>query len=228
MSATPKALAGGALDAALALARAPRLAQRLRVQPLPDDVGLVLRLLAGEEEALERARAFAQPLGVRRRDLAAACEVYVQQVVVHPQADPWRALGLAPGAERSRARDHFRLLMLWLHPDRAGSHWREPFARRVIDAWAVVAKDGAAEPRPPAAPQPEPEGRGGPAARVLSWARRPRVARPAEARRRGAGEGLRGLVARLARRLFARFARLSPTRGLRAALSRRGSRGGAP
>ena len=135
MSAPTSARAGCALDAALALARTPRLAPRMRARPLPDDVIDVLRLLAGDAEAMERARDFARPLGaVRRRDLLAACELYVQQVVLHPQACPWRALGLAPGADRELARDHFRLLMLWLHPDRAGVGWREPFARRVIDA----------------------------------------------------------------------------------------------
>ena len=211
MSAASEARAGGALDAALALARSPRLAQRLRAQPLPDDVTLVLRLLAGDPLALYRARAFARPLGVRRRDLAAACELYVQQVILHPEAGAWRALGLAPEADRQLARDHFRLLMLWLHPDRAGSNWREPFARRAIDAWAAVAKEGAAGPTAPAAPQPDA------AAQFLSWARHPRGW--TRASRAAPGQGLRGLLRRLRARLIRwPFAR---SRG-------EGAKGGAP
>lgn len=204
MSAPAAVRAGCALDAALALARTPRLALRMRARPLPDDVIDVLRLLAGDAEAMERARDFARPLGgVRRRDLLAACELYVQQVVLHPQACPWRALGLAPGADRTLARDHFRLLMLWLHPDRAGAGWREPFARRVIDAWTVVARedgegrDGGVHARPPAP---------GSAANLMKWVRRPLRLRRRRGRKADAPKAGRAFVGAIVRRVFPAFA----------------------
>jgi hypothetical protein len=126
-----------ALDCALALARTPMLAAGMRSQQLPDGVRTLLSLVAREPGALEQARRLS---GVSGAEIMAAAELYVQQVLLHPKADQYRALGLSRDCDRKTARTHMRLLMTWLHPDHNENAWRSAFAHRVLAAWKDVSR----------------------------------------------------------------------------------------
>jgi len=133
-----------ALEAALALWRAPRLARAMRFQPLPAGLTLLLRILSGELEAL----ADAQRLTRLDEDvIVAVTELYVLRVMLFRGASSRRILGVGLGTERSQIRRHMGYLMTWLHPDRSASGWRVVLARRVLDAWHRI-ETGAEEVGP--------------------------------------------------------------------------------
>lgn len=126
-----------ALDAALALWRAPRLARLMRSQPLPEGLTLILQILSGDVDSLAEAQRLTR-LG--ENDVVAVAELYVFRVMLYRGAPPHRTLGAEPGAERSQIRRNMGYLMSWLHPDKTASNWRAVFAHRVLDAWHQVDK----------------------------------------------------------------------------------------
>lgn len=135
-----------AIDIALDVVRMPRLARVLAHRPLPTDILDVIRL-AGSDEA---CRAMGASMRRPPHLLRDAARFYLQQVMLHPEADRFRVLGLPWGATRAEARVHLRWLLMWLHPDRGGE-WEAPYAARVLAAWHALSAETA--PQPP--PQPE-------------------------------------------------------------------------
>ena len=121
-----------ALDAAIALSRSPSFGAAMRTRPLPDDVRLVLAVLAGEAGALATARDLT---GLGARALREAAEFYALQVMLFRGSPSHRVLGISANADRAEARAHLRLLLMWLHPDRNAGEWQGAFAARVIAAW---------------------------------------------------------------------------------------------
>lgn len=126
-----------ALEAAVALWRAPRLAHVMRSQPLPEGLTFILKLLSGDRGSLAEARRLTR-LG--DSDVIAVAELYVFRVMLYRGAPPLRVLGVEPGAERSQIRRHMGYLMNWLHPDKNASAWRALFAHRVLDSWRQIGK----------------------------------------------------------------------------------------
>src|SRR5262249_8600448 len=125
---------GRGIDLALDLARMPALAHSIEKPPLPTDIFEVMRIAAGSPEACQlAARATGQPAAV----LIEAARVYVQQVLLRPDAGAYRVLGLPPGASRELARSHLRCLLQWLHPD-VNRDWDSVYAERVLKAWREV------------------------------------------------------------------------------------------
>ncbi|MBB1472247.1 DnaJ domain-containing protein [Luteimonas sp. MC1782] len=125
-----------ALDVALGLLRAPALRGTLRARPLPDGMGELLAIASG---SVDRARAAASRTGHDYGELLEASRFYVQQVLLAEGADAYRVLGVARGAEHAEIRDHHRLLLRWLHPDRnEGAQWESAFATRVNAAWTQL------------------------------------------------------------------------------------------
>ena len=125
---------GRGIDLALDLARMPALAHSIEKPPLPTDIFEVMRIAAGSPEACQlAARATGQPAAV----LIEAARFYVQQVLLRPDADSYRVLGLPPGASRELARSHLRCLLQWLHPD-VNRDWDSVYAERVLKAWGEV------------------------------------------------------------------------------------------
>ncbi|MBB6599037.1 DnaJ domain-containing protein [Luteimonas sp. MC1825] len=125
-----------ALDVALGLLRAPALRGALRVRPLPNGMAELLAIASG---SAERARAAAARTGHAQGELLEASRFYVQQILLAEDADAYRVLGVERGADHADIRDHHRLLLRWLHPDRnEGAQWESAFATRVNSAWTQL------------------------------------------------------------------------------------------
>jgi len=157
--------ASEALDLALALHANPRQSIDLRARPLPaEGVATLLRLALPQPDALKEV---VESTGLDEALLTDAARFFVEQqmLVQECEHDPWRVLGLPPGSGEGRLREHHRLLVRLVHPDR-NSDWPPAFADRVNKAWRQLRRpEGRAEgiasglsvgPLPAAAPGPMP------------------------------------------------------------------------
>lgn len=124
---------GDALEWALALLQAPAERHALRQRPLPDGMLELLEITAGgaSQTLMQAAARFAVPEGKLRE----AAQFYVREVLLTPQADAYRILGVAQDAGRQQIKQHHRLLQRWLHPDRAQGAADAILATRVNAAW---------------------------------------------------------------------------------------------
>jgi len=104
----------------------------MRRQPLPPDVLTTIRIAAGSEEAIEQAL---RERRIDRRAVRDGAILYLQSVVLYPEADHYRMLGAPRGAPQEQLREHMQWLMKWLHPDRAPDEWEAVSAQRVLAAW---------------------------------------------------------------------------------------------
>lgn len=122
------------IDLALDLARMPALAHSIDKPPLPSDIFEVMQIATASPEVCQlAARTTGQPTVV----LVEAARFYLQQVLLRPDADPYRVLGLTPGASRELARCHLRCLLQWLHPD-VNKDLDSVYTERVLKAWREV------------------------------------------------------------------------------------------
>ena len=110
----------------------PTTVRLMRKSPLPADVGVLIRIAAGEDEALARA---VETTGRSGREISAAAAFYIEQILLAPESDAYRMLGAATGATPVELRRNMALLMQWLHPDKNFSAERSVFASRVAAAW---------------------------------------------------------------------------------------------
>jgi hypothetical protein len=133
------------IELALDLARMPALARSSVVPPLPPNIIELMRIAAASPAA---CRAAVAQTGEPTPVVIEAARFYLQQVLFRPEADCYRVLGIKPAASRETARDHMRLLLEWLHPDRNNNSWDAVYAERVIKAWREVsgANGSAAKP----------------------------------------------------------------------------------
>jgi hypothetical protein len=122
---------------ALDLARIPALAQSIEKPPLPTDILEIMRIAAGSPEICQSV---SQETGQPPAVLIEAARFYLQQMLLGCDADPYRVLGLPPGASRELARSHMRCLLHWLHPD-VNRDWDSVYAERVLKAWREVSAD---------------------------------------------------------------------------------------
>jgi hypothetical protein len=123
----------------------PALARSLEEFPLPADIFDVMQVAAGVREACQSAsQETGQPVAV----VVEAARFYVQQVLLRPDADPYRVLGLPPGASRDVARRHLGCLLQWLHPD-VNKDLDSIYTDRVLKAWREISAN-ADSSRPPA------------------------------------------------------------------------------
>jgi hypothetical protein len=123
------------IDLALDLARMPALARSWGAPAIPANIMELMRIAAGSPQACEAAVA---RTGEPTRVVIEAARFYLQQVLLRPDADCYRVLGISPTASRTTARDHMRWLMEWLHPDRNSNSWDAVYAERVLKAWREV------------------------------------------------------------------------------------------
>lgn len=123
---------GEAMELALGLLRVPSRRLSLRERPLPDDVGVLIRLACGSPMLLrETAAMLHEPEAV----VLEAARFYLQQVLFVQHADAYRVMGLRPDAPQPLVREHYQRLQRWLHPDRRGEDWEALYATRVNWAW---------------------------------------------------------------------------------------------
>lgn len=127
---------GTAIVAALDLARSPSLAPLMRIRPLPDDMLSLIRVAAGNGEAIAAA-SVAQEVWPHIVQEAAA--FYIKEILFHSRADHYRVLGAAGHASRQELRTHMRALLGWLHPDHNDDVLQSVFFGRVASAWQALA-----------------------------------------------------------------------------------------
>jgi DnaJ-class molecular chaperone len=60
---------------------------------------------------------------------------FIEQILLHPEADSYRVLGATPQAKTQELRHNMALLLRWLHPDMDRNGERAILARRVTRAW---------------------------------------------------------------------------------------------
>lgn len=143
MSAAARADAAGVVSLALAFHRAPASHADLLhgIAPLPEPLGVLLRLAAGASPA-DVSPAIV-PLA-SPNDLRIAALFFIEQVLFRHDANYFRMLGLNPGAGLEQIKEHHRLLMRLFHPDRenqlgdADGEWKEAHATRVNLAYNTL------------------------------------------------------------------------------------------
>ncbi len=121
-----------ALELAVGLLQLPSRARALRDAPLPQDVDALLSIVAGEGHALADA---VRATGLTERAVSDAAGFYIEQILLHPDADCYRALGARSNATIDQLRRNMALLLRWLHPDRETNSARAIYAGRITDAW---------------------------------------------------------------------------------------------
>ena len=103
-----------------------------RTEPLPDDVGLLLKLAAGDSDAEREAAGITErPAEINRR----AATFFIEQILLSADADSYRVLGGTSATSSEDLRRNMALLVRWVHPDSERSGDRAIFARRVTAAW---------------------------------------------------------------------------------------------
>jgi len=123
---------GGALKVALDLMHVPWRVKLLKSEPLPEGLALLLRIAAGDVDAETYAAAVAdRPVETVRQ----AALFFIEQILLCPEADSYRALGATPKATTDELRRNMAWLMTWLHPDLARQGDRSPLVARVTRAW---------------------------------------------------------------------------------------------
>ena len=121
-----------ALGAAIGLLHMPSRVRLVRAAPLPVGVLELLRIAAGDEEAIREATEFA---GRSRDVIGEAVRFFIEQILLAPDADSYRVLGASPEATSAELRRNMALLLRWLHPDLDPCAERSIFATRVTLAW---------------------------------------------------------------------------------------------
>lgn len=122
------AIANQALRSALAVYRQPAQARRMEQLPLPLGIADVLRIAA---EGIGTAAQHAAAAGSTSHELHAAAIFYLETILFHPSASDARLLALSVPIDRARLRDHKRLILKWLHPDRNHNAWENKLFLKV-------------------------------------------------------------------------------------------------
>jgi hypothetical protein len=124
-----------ALQLALDLHRMPTLAAAARRTPVPSDIMVLIQIVGGSNDAMDRA---VNLTGAGRDRIHAAAAFFIQQVLLESQGDHYRVLGVPRDADSALIGQHARGLLKWLHPDRDASSWDSTLATRVLSAWAEL------------------------------------------------------------------------------------------
>jgi hypothetical protein len=121
-----------ALRIAIDLMHVPSRVRIVRSEPLPAGVETVLSIAAGDEAAQIAATT---STGRSRDFIAKAADFFIEQVLLCPDADSYRVLGVGPDAANAELRRNMAFLMRWVHPDLDPQGRRSVFASRVTGAW---------------------------------------------------------------------------------------------
>ncbi len=121
-----------ALKVAIDLMHVPSQVRHIRSGPLPDGIPNLLRVVAGEDEAISEA---VKATGRSADVLCKAAAFFIEQILLCPGADSYRVLGANDEAASSELRRNMAFLLRWLHPDMDQQVAHSMFARRVTGAW---------------------------------------------------------------------------------------------
>lgn len=128
-----------AVDLALQFSREPWLLKDWlqSMRELPPGVTELIRIAGADQASLEVQAADS---GVSARVLAESARFFLQQVLLRPEADYYRVLGVGVSADMGLIRGHHRLMMRLLHPDRHGGvdRWTDAYAARVNQAYNTL------------------------------------------------------------------------------------------
>jgi DnaJ-class molecular chaperone len=132
----------------------PSAIRRVRTEPLPAGVDVLLSVVAGDEAVQGEAakRTEREPAMVKE-----AATFFVEQILLTPGTGSYRALGATRETASTDIRHNMALLLRWLHPDKLHSDERRALAERVTLAWedlktperraAYDAKDHGSKPK---------------------------------------------------------------------------------
>jgi len=141
--------AGTAIQQALLLQRQPEILFELQQSPLPEGMAALIRLVSDDGSFLD---GLAQATHVDGELLRQAAASYLRSICLFPGSHGPRVLALNDAHDIQLAKDHHRLLIKWLHPDRNPQN--EALAERVNQAWSqlkakrpAVPASAAADPR---------------------------------------------------------------------------------
>lgn len=121
-----------ALRVAIDILQVPSRMHATRSKPLPDGVGLLLSVAAGDEEVTTNA---ARTTGRSPEFLLEAALFFIEQILLSPASDSYRILGSDRTATSIELRRNMALLLKILHPDHYQNVQRSIFAGRVTEAW---------------------------------------------------------------------------------------------
>lgn len=117
----------------------PKVTSFLSVGPLPEGIKSLLHVVAeGEWRDAKTEHVYRQHSPEAVRD---ACAAFLAVVLFGKKTDAFRVLGLPANAPLSDVRDHKRLLLKWLHPDRNEKLDEREYLARVIEATEAI-EDG--------------------------------------------------------------------------------------
>lgn len=141
-----------AIDIAMDALSRPEIACLLSAGPLPDGMKTVLKIVADGEwrdASTEHVYRRHEPETIR-----AAGAAFLGAVLFERTAEPYRVLGLTPGAAAEDVRENKRLLLKWLHPDRNPRPAERGYLACVLDAAERIESQGgrAAPPISPSRP----------------------------------------------------------------------------
>ena len=123
---------GEALRLAIDLLHVPSRVRQVRMDLLPEGVPFLLRIAAGDSNAMREATRITDRPDEVIRDAAV---FFIEQILLEAQSDSYRVLGASPNATPSELRHNMALLIKWLHPDRAQEGPHSVFVNRVTTAW---------------------------------------------------------------------------------------------
>jgi hypothetical protein len=125
-----------ALRVALELMHLPSQVLHANSRPIPDGMLILLRVAAGDENAIKRA---AELTGRAEHVIREAAAFFIEQILFSPGGDSYRVLGANSDAASEDLRRNMILLLKWLHPDVQHQGGRQTersiFARKVALAW---------------------------------------------------------------------------------------------
>lgn len=124
-----------ALQTAIDLMQAPSRVRVARTRPLPEEIELLLRIAARDAQALGEAE---RASGRDREFLRAAAMFFIEQILLGPQSDSYRALGGEATTPTAELRRNMALLLRSLHPDLEPQGDNAAAAWRVARAWNDV------------------------------------------------------------------------------------------
>jgi hypothetical protein len=117
-----------AIDIAVEIYRKPARARSLHRHDVPPGMLKLIKIAAGTEDEVDAL------VGGQKSEalpVKEAAVFYLQQLLMNAGNDDYRQLGLSRGATLQDVKDHKRMLLKWLHPDRNPSAWEQVLFGRV-------------------------------------------------------------------------------------------------